>query len=137
MMLARMESSVRTGTGAEAALVTGAGGGLGILATATGAAGGVATVADAASATGAVVGGDADGVAMEGRVAVSGTRVTVSTGGVTDLAGGAAEATAGRPGVLDDAGTTGPETDGDTDLAATDGAALLDIRVPASAGGRG
>jgi hypothetical protein len=136
MMLARIESSLRTGAGADTALATCAGGGVGVLAAAAGATGGVATGVDAASVTGATVGDKAGGVETGGCFTVSGIRVAVSTGGVVDEAGGVAATTTGRPGVFDDASTTGPDADGDTDLAATGGAGLLETRVSASIGGR-
>ena len=116
-------------------LATCAGGGVGALVAALGA-GGIATGVDAASAIGATVGDAAGGAETEGCFTVSGTRATVSTGGVVDAAGGVAATVTGRLDVVEDASTTGPETEGDTGFAVVAGMGLAETRVSASAGGR-
>lgn len=142
MMLARIESSLRTGVGADATW-TGrsdwvAGAGV-VTANASGprAAG---TGADEATVVGGddACWGDACGAVADGRGALSGIRVLASATGKEDgaLAGGAAAAIAGRLGRFEDARTTGPEADGGG------GAARLDavwfeppgIRVSTSGG---
>lgn len=118
MMLARIESSLRTGVGADATWTGRSDGVVGTGVTAANASGALAAETGADEATvvggGDACGGDACGTTGDGRGALSGIRVLASATGKEDgtLAGGAAAAIAGRLGRFEDARTTGPEADG-------------------------